>query len=122
MSKASKPWSPRRSGLRARYRFNDDDFVFLSVAAINHQKNHMGAVRAFHASLPEVPRARPVILGPKYEEKLFVEIEGYIRRHGLEEHIIYAGESLEAYSYFAMADAFVFASFLEGARLLSWKL
>ncbi|HVM70565.1 MAG TPA: glycosyltransferase [Anaerolineales bacterium] len=102
-----------RSRLRMKYRFTSDDFVFLSVAAINHQKNIIGLVKAFHLMLADCPNAKLVLLGPLYEVELFETVEKYIIQHDLQKQIIYAGQSKEASSYYAMADAFVCTSFFE---------
>lgn len=107
-----------RIRLRSKYQFSDDDFIFLSVAAINHQKNLLGLVRAFHSMVDEIPQVKLVLLGPAYEVKLFEEIKHYIQHHRLDPWIIYAGESSEPYSFYAMADAFVCSSFFEGGPLV----
>jgi glycosyltransferase involved in cell wall biosynthesis len=111
-------FAKERSRLRMKYQLSDKDFVFLSVAAINHQKNPLGLARAFHAILEECPRAKLILLGPNYEKKLFKEFEKYISQYRLKKQIVYAGWSAEAYSYYAMADAFVCASFFEGGPLV----
>lgn len=107
-----------RRRLRTRHMIADDDFVFLSVAAITHQKNHLGAIRAFKLALPECPQARLVIVGPVYEQGLLTEMQAYIREQGLGGKIILAGASDRVFGYFAMADAFLCASFFEGGPLV----
>src|SRR5688572_17476716 len=107
-----------RSKLRKQYGFTDRDFVFLSVGAITHQKNHICTVRAFHQALPDCPDAKLVILGKIYENQLWAEIQNYILENNLSEHIIYAGESSNPPAYYAMADAFVHSAFFEGGPLV----
>ena len=107
-----------RDSLRAKYHFSNDDFVFLSVGSINHQKNHMGLVRAFRIALPDCPTAKLVVLGRIYEKELFAEIERYVKQRGLERAVFYVGETSNPYPYYAMADAFVGASFFEGGQLV----
>jgi glycosyltransferase involved in cell wall biosynthesis len=111
-------FSKERSRLRKQYSFSNKDFVFLSVAAINHQKNLLGSIKAFHFALEYCPQAKFVLVGPAYERKLLAEIKRYIKRNRLETDIIYAGKVPEAFSYYAMADAFITASFFEGGPLV----
>ena len=95
----------------------EDDFVFLDIGAINHQKNHLGVVRAFRSIARECPKARLIILGPPYERGLLDEIHHYVAEHGLKEFVTYAGSESTAQPYYAMADAFVSATFFEGGPL-----
>lgn len=106
-----------RREIRAKHGLDDQDFVFLSVGAINHQKNHIATVRAFSAVAARLPKAKLVILGPAYEMSLLEEIERYVEEHGLGGRVIYAGASSGAQKYYAMTDAFVTASFFEGGPL-----
>jgi len=106
-----------RSNLRSQYGFKDNNFVFLSVGAINHQKNHIATVRAFASIAKEIPLARLLILGPAYEKSLLDEILQFVKKQELGDRIIYAGSAPSAHKYYAMSDAFVSASFFEGGPL-----
>lgn len=106
-----------RHELRGKYRIDEKDFVFLSVGAINYQKNHIATVSAFAAIAAELPLAKLVILGPAYEPHLLREIERFVKKKELSNRIIYAGSSPTAQKYYAMADAFVSAAFFEGGPL-----
>lgn len=104
--------------MRTKHGLYDQDFVFLSVGAINHQKNHISSVRAFAAVAEEIPHAKLVIVGPTYEQGLLNEIEHFIAERALGERVIYAGAAIPgAQKYYAMADAFVSAAFFEGGGL-----
>ncbi|HEY4063423.1 MAG TPA: glycosyltransferase [Puia sp.] len=106
-----------RLSLRKIHGLSDDNFVFLSVGSINHQKNHICSVRAFHLALKDMPEAKLLILGKLYEPQLWNEILDYIKSHHLEDQIIYAGESENPPAYYFMADAFVHSAFFEGGPL-----
>lgn len=106
-----------RARMRSKYGFDDEAFVFLSVGSVNHQKNHMATVRAFSSITREWPNLRLVILGPAYEQELLDAIKSYVAEKGLSHQVIYAGSSQGAHAYYAMADAFVTASFFEGGPL-----
>lgn len=106
-----------RREIRVKHGLDDQDFVFLSVGAINHQKNHIATVRAFSAIAEKLPKAKLVILGPAYEKSLLEEIERFVAAQALGGRVIYAGASSAAQKYYAMADAFVSAAFFEGGPL-----
>lgn len=106
-----------RDRLRMQYGITENEFLFLSVGAINHQKNHMATVRAFAAMVDSCPQARLMILGPAYESNLLTEITDYITAHKLENNVMYAGSTDNAWQYYNAADAFVAASFFEGGQL-----
>jgi glycosyltransferase involved in cell wall biosynthesis/GT2 family glycosyltransferase len=107
----------QRDSLRTKLGIGKDDFVFLSVGSINHQKNHIGTVRAFHTALKECPGAKLVILGKLYENQLWSEIKDYITENRLQTSIIYAGESEDPPAFYLMADAFVHSAIFEGGQL-----
>ena len=65
-----------------------------------------------------MPRAKLIILGPMYEINLLNEIQYFVKKNSLNDRIIYAGSASGAQKYFAMADAFVLASFFEGGPLV----
>lgn len=106
-----------RLEIRAKHGLNDEDFVFLSIGAINHQKNHIASVRAFAHIADKLPMAKLVIVGPTYEKGLLEDILRYIEERSLGKRIIYAGSTASPQKYYAMADAFVTASFFEGGPL-----
>jgi len=106
-----------RTRLRVRYGIEAHEFVFLDVGAINHQKNHLGTLRAFELARKVCPALRLVILGPAYEKGLLEELETYIDSAGLGNKAIYCGAVQGASEYFAMADAFVSGAFFEGCSL-----
>jgi glycosyltransferase involved in cell wall biosynthesis len=106
-----------RHKIRLQYGLGKKDFVFLSVGAINHQKNHLATIRAFAAASGALPHAHLVIVGPPYEPGLLQEVNQYVARHQLRDRVIYAGSAPTAEPYYAMADAFVSAAFFEGGPL-----
>ncbi|MEJ5023702.1 glycosyltransferase [Brucella anthropi] len=113
-------FSPRqaREQLRRQYDISNDDFVFICVGAINHQKNHLGMLKAFHIATHTCTNAKLILLGPAYESALLEEINEYIKDNSLEGRVIYCGTAPRAHEYFAMADAFVSGAFFEGAQLV----
>lgn len=100
---------------RAELGIAPDDYVFLAVGSINHQKNHLAAVQAFATA--DLPNTRLVILGPPYERALLAELQQYINAKGLGGRILYAGSAPSAQSYYAMADAFLSSAYFEGGQL-----
>ncbi len=106
-----------RQKLRKHYGFDSNNFIFLDIGAINHQKNHIAIIRAFESFHHNHNSAKLIIIGPSYEPQLKSEIDKYIADHNLGTSVIYIGTIENAYEYYAMSDAFVGASFFEGGPL-----
>ncbi|MBB5020522.1 GT2 family glycosyltransferase/glycosyltransferase involved in cell wall biosynthesis [Chitinivorax tropicus] len=106
-----------RARLRAKYGMADDEFVFLDVGAINHQKNHLGVVKAFEIAAQVCTNARLVILGPCYEPVLLQEILAYVEIQGLQGKVLYCESAPSAHEHMLMSDTFVSATFFEGGPL-----
>lgn len=109
--------SAERNQLRSKYRVSDDDFVFLDIGAINHQKNHLGTIKAFELALERCPNARLLILGPAYEPSLLDEMLAYVDKQGLQDKVTYCGAASSSHEYLVVADSFVTATFFEGGPL-----
>ncbi len=107
-----------RKEMRENLGISEKDFVFLSVGAVNHQKNLISAVKAFHLASKRCLGGKLILVGPGYEKELLEQITQYITRNNLSDSIIYVGESSEVQSFYAMADAFVCCSFFEGGPLV----
>ncbi len=105
------------STLRRELGYTDNDFVFIDVGAINHQKNHLGTLRAFAETLKACSNAKLLIIGPVYEKHLLQELEDYIAHNGLQGKAVYGGSVPAIHSHLAMADAFVSGTFFEGCAL-----
>lgn len=106
-----------RNQLRAQHKISDDTFLFLDLGAINHQKNHLGTLRAFNIVQKNHTKAHMAILGPVYEQELLTELNEYISTHHLNEKVSYYGAVSGAHAYLAMADAFATGTFFEGGQL-----
>lgn len=107
-----------RTRLRRELGLGEDDFVFINIGAINHQKNHLGTLRAFEIASRTCESAKLVMFGPAYEKTLLEEINTYIKENGLTGKAFYCGVAPRSHEYFAMADAFVSGAFFEGAQLI----
>ncbi|WLG43464.1 glycosyltransferase [Pseudomonas sp. FP1740] len=106
-----------RIRLRALHGISDSEFVFIDVGAINHQKNHLGTIKAFEVATQSSDKLRLVILGPVYEAELLNEMLAYIQKHRLQDRVTYCGSAESVHEYLAMADAFTTATFFEGGPL-----
>lgn len=109
---------PLRIKLRHKFGFKKDDFIFLSVAAINHQKNPLGLVKSFCNIIQSCPKANLALLGPIYEPIIFEKIKTFIYENNLTNRIHYLGQSNKPENFYLLADAFVGASFFEGGPLV----
>jgi glycosyltransferase involved in cell wall biosynthesis len=107
-----------RTDLRAKYGIAAEEFVFVDVGAINHQKNHLGVIRAFEIAAQICKNTRLIILGPCYEALLLQEMMSYVEERGLKNRVLYCGSAPSAHQHLAMADSFVSGAFFEGAQLI----
>lgn len=103
--------------LRNELGYTDDDIVMLSVAGVTYQKNPLGLVKAFHAAMSRIPKAKLALLGPVYVNSIEQEIRQYIAENNLQERIRYLGKSPAPETYLAMADMFIHGAFFEGGQL-----
>ena len=92
--------------------------MFVDIGAINHQKNHLGTLKAFEIASRTCENAKLAILGPIYETVLMDELNAYIAAKGLEHKVVYCGAAPRSHEHFAMADAFVSGAFFEGGQLI----
>jgi GT2 family glycosyltransferase/glycosyltransferase involved in cell wall biosynthesis len=106
-----------RSRLRKRYGIPVNDFVFLDMAAINHQKNHRDVIKAFSLAAMGCDNARLVVLGPVYEPGLMEEMRALVRDLGMGQRVHIIEPTSAPWEIYAMADAFASASFFEGGPL-----
>jgi GT2 family glycosyltransferase/glycosyltransferase involved in cell wall biosynthesis len=106
-----------RNRLRKKYHIGINDFIFLDMAAINHQKNHLDVVRAFSHAVHGCDNAKLVVVGPVYEKGLYDEIQAFVRNAGLESRVLLIEPTSAPWELYAMADAFVSGSFFEGGPL-----
>lgn len=107
-----------REKIRNRIGIDSSAFVFLSVGAINHQKNHISTIRSFLEALKVNPGLTLMIVGPSYEPVMLEEILTLIRISGAQDKIFYIGSSDKVYEYYNIANAFVHNAFFEGGPLV----
>jgi len=106
-----------RNKLRKRYGIAVNEFIFLDMAAINHQKNHRDVIKAFGFAAKGCDNARLVVLGPVYEPSLMQEMKSLVRELDIENRVLIIEPTAAPWELYAMADAFVGASFFEGGPL-----
>lgn len=107
-----------RTRLRTKHNIAEEEFIFLDVGAITHQKNHLGMIKAFEIAVQTCKNSYLIILGTCYEQTLLEEMLAYARKQELQDKVFYFGAVTNVAEYFAMADAFVSASFFEGGQLV----
>lgn len=95
-----------------------DDFIFLSVGSINHQKNSASLVRTFAKIAGKAPKAKLVMVGPVYEQKVYQDVCEEISKHSLESRVIHVDHDSSIQKYYSIANVFVHSPFFEGAPLV----
>ncbi len=100
---------------RASLGIADDDYVFLNVAAYNLHKGHYVMAAAMRLLLAAGRRdIRIVCAGKPVYPPHLDELRAHLKQHGLEQHMLLAGYTPRIEDLFALADAFLLPSFIEG--------
>ncbi|WIE03386.1 glycosyltransferase [Vibrio fluvialis] len=107
-----------RETLYQKLGLRKDDFIFLSVGSINHQKNSASLVRSFAKIAERAPKAKLVMVGPVYEQKVYQDVNEEISKHNLESRVIHVGHDSNVQKYYSIANVFVHSPFFEGAPLV----
>lgn len=100
--------------LRKTLGISDNDFVYLSVGSINHQKNPASIVRAFAKIANQEVSSKLIMVGPVYEQDIYQDVLDEIKAYGLEEQVIHVGHDNNIKKYYSISDVFVHSPFFEG--------
>ncbi|MBQ7252761.1 MAG: glycosyltransferase [Kiritimatiellae bacterium] len=104
----------RRAAIRARHRL-EDCFVLLHVGRFAPQKNHDRLVGIFAQLRQQEPRARLLLVGTG---ELEAEVRSRVRDLGIEDKVLFLGESAEVPAFLSAADVFVLPSRHEGLGMV----
>lgn len=108
------PTSETRASLRAANGIPADAFVQLYVGSISRRKDVLFLIDNL-AALSRGPREHLlVILGPALEPDYQAELEARIAALDLADKVVFPGFRDDPTPFYRLADAFVFASWLEG--------
>ncbi|WP_417884428.1 glycosyltransferase [Vibrio rumoiensis] len=103
-----------REALYQKLGLTKEDFIFLSVGSINHQKNSKSLVRSFAKIAEKAPKAKLVMVGPVYEQKVYQDFNEQICKYNLESKVIHVGHDSNVHKYYSIAHVFVHSPFFEG--------
>jgi glycosyltransferase involved in cell wall biosynthesis len=105
---ATRPARRERLGIAAT------DYVFLNVAAYNLHKGHHLMAAAMRLLLARRRDIRIVCVGNTVNPAHLRTLRARLAAEGLDRHMLLPGYSADVMSMFAMADAFLLPSFIEG--------
>ncbi|MBN9509998.1 MAG: glycosyltransferase family 4 protein [Alphaproteobacteria bacterium] len=91
-----------------------DDYVFLNVAAYNLHKGHYLMAAAMRRLLARRRDIRIVCVGNEVHPPHVAGLRAWLAEHGLDRHMLLPGYAARVEDLFAMADAFLLPSFIEG--------
>jgi len=100
-----------RDEIREELVVEEDSLVLGHVGRFNHQKNHEFLIEIFNELKKVEPKAYLVLVGDGF---LRSDIEGKVRKLGLEEKVKFLGVRSDINSLLQAFDLFVFPSFHEG--------
>ncbi len=99
---------------RARFGIAPDDYVFLNVAAYNLHKGHHLMAAAMRLLLARRRDIRIVCVGQTVVPAHLRDLRARLKQEGLDRHMLLPGYAARVEDLFAMADAFLLPSFIEG--------
>ena len=103
-----------RQANRTAHGLSAEDVVLIFVGGICARKDPMFLVEQMPAICKFSPHAKLIIVGPILESDHYARMLAYIEEHNLKDQVVFKGEVLDPYPFFAIADIVVFASHLEG--------
>lgn len=106
--------SDESATLRKTLGISTDDFIYLSVGSINHQKNSASIVRSFAKIADQVSNSKLIMVGPIYEQDVYQEVLSEIKLNVLEQKVIHVGHDNNVKKYYSIANVFVHSPFFEG--------
>ncbi|MCK4816129.1 glycosyltransferase, partial [bacterium] len=116
-------WSGKRKEIsspekmREALDLSQDDYVFLTVGSIYRVKGQDRIVRIFSELLESCPDARAIFIGQVVDQQFFNYLNHMIEEEDLKDKITLLPFGADVASYYAMADAFVLPSVIEGWNL-----
>ena len=116
-------WSDKRKGIsspkesREALGLSQDDYVFLTVASIYRVKGQDRIVRIFSELLKSCPNARAILVGQVVDQQFNDFLNHLIKEEDLKDKIILLPSGADLPSCYALADAFVLPSVIEGWSL-----
>jgi glycosyltransferase involved in cell wall biosynthesis len=106
-----KPDESLRRAMREKHRYTDKDIVLLNVSSLEPRKGTERTISAISRLKPDYPKLRFFILGKGSEEPL---LKKKVQDLGLNDNVVFGGETSELEAYYNMADIFVMLSEDEG--------
>ncbi len=106
--------SAARPARRGRFGIAATDYVFLNVAAYNLHKGHHLMAAAMRLLLARRRDIRIVCVGNTVNPAHLRALRARLVAEGLDRHMLLPGYSADVAAMFAMADAFLLPSFIEG--------
>ena len=100
-----------RNDIRKMYGIESDVPVIGHVGRFNIQKNHSFLIDIFYKICEKVPNAKLLLIGSgELEDK----IKSKVITLGLEQNVIFVGNTKEVYKYLSAMDLYLFPSLFEG--------
>lgn len=104
----------KRQEMRARWGVSMRETVFICVARLAPEKNHLMLLKAFKKMLAKYPQARLVLMGDGAEKN---NLELFVTSNDLMGKVIFEGQQRRVDAFLAGADVFVLPSNVESLPL-----
>lgn len=101
----------KRNLIRNKYNINDNEYVIGHVGRFSEQKNHEYLISLFDEVHKQISNSRLLLVG---DGELKQEIVLNVKKMGLEDSVVFAGNVDNAEDYYQAMDVFVLPSKWEG--------
>ncbi|MGG0788114.1 glycosyltransferase family 4 protein [Peribacillus simplex] len=103
-----------KSKLRGEYNFNENDFIIMYAAELNHNKHQDLLINAISVLKKEIPNIRLLLAG---EGELLADYKELVNKLKLKDHIYFLGFRKDIEKLLALSDLAVSSSRREGLPL-----
>ena len=94
---------------------SSNEINFLNVGTIKFEKNQLFLLKAFNQIKDKInPNSNLIIVGGIESERLFKELNHFIRQNNLESRVIFEGPQSDVKKYYKNSNIFVLPSLYEG--------
>jgi glycosyltransferase EpsD len=111
LKKFTPPSDSDKYRLRAKYFYDERDFIIIYVAELSNRKNQIDIIRTMVLLKDKIPNVKLLLVG---QGNLKPHYDGIIRAFGLEENVQLLGYRRDIYNLMALSDMAVSTSKQEG--------
>ena len=105
-----RPDAASRQAVRKQFGWAEDEVIFVCVARLSAEKNHLSLLKAFAPVYVREKKAKLVLVGDGPEKE---RIQEFVRQKGLGKAVFLAGEVSDVSQFLLASDVFILLSSIE---------